>query len=321
MINLDNLSLGSLLNGTVVFSEEDYALAEAVGEMLKYVFKQTSVIDFQNDIPDFLLDHIATSIHVDFYDRTLSNTQKRDLIFKNDILHQIKGTPAAIYMVLDIMNIDGEVREWFQYDGRPYHFKIETNQDFKSEKDIVKLMRLTESMKNKRSFLEAIWFKKNNGIYFVIVKDDKLRIKPAIKFYCGISMPGAVLRTSAVVNTKIKSGIGERYTGTIYSGMKKNDVNVGRVISEPVTLKTNTLYGIGEVDLLKTSLHVGTGKVIPETITTESTIDYGIGEIDVLKTSLKVGTGNDLQSQSTIGADLKSGSSNIGFCGKIYSSK
>lgn len=154
-MNLKNFSLGQLLNGTVVFSNEDYALAESIGEVLKYVYEQTSKIDYQNEIPDFLLDHVAVCNHVDFYDSSFPNEIKRSLIENSDILHEIKGTPAAIELALESFKLKGEVIEWFDYNADPYHFLVEfaLKNNLKQIDDVKKMIIF---YKNERSVFDGI---------------------------------------------------------------------------------------------------------------------------------------------------------------------
>lgn len=156
MINLDNFSLGQLLNERVVFSKEDIALADSVGEMLSYIYKKTQRISYNDTIPSFLLDHIAAEEHVDFYDKTFPDDVKRKLIDQSEYLHTIKGTVAAIKAVLEIVGMKGDVLEWFQYGGEPYNFKIEIENTTILKSDFERTRKLVEAMKNLRSQLEDI---------------------------------------------------------------------------------------------------------------------------------------------------------------------
>jgi phage tail P2-like protein len=105
-----------------------------------------------------LLDLLAWQFHVEGYDLAKTVEEKRNLV-KNAIeLHRYKGTKYAVKKVLSSLNLNGEVKEWFEYNGQPYRFKIElgiSNREITTElKD--KLIKLVNEYKNERSWLDEI---------------------------------------------------------------------------------------------------------------------------------------------------------------------
>ena len=105
-----------------------------------------------------LLDLLAWQFHVEGYDLAKTVEEKRNLV-KNAIeLHRYKGTKYAIKKVLTALSLDGNITEWFEYGGKPYHFKVEISS---SNKRITpelrdKLLQLINEYKNERSWLEEI---------------------------------------------------------------------------------------------------------------------------------------------------------------------
>ncbi|GGG19847.1 hypothetical protein GCM10007425_12830 [Lysinibacillus alkalisoli] len=74
---------------------------------------------------DDVLDHLAWQFHVDFYDAKFERHKKIALIRTAFATHKYKGTPYAMEKVLEAVKLSGEVVEWFEYNGDPYHFSIE----------------------------------------------------------------------------------------------------------------------------------------------------------------------------------------------------
>lgn len=96
------------------------------------------------------LPFLAYAFKVDFWDERLSTTKKRALIKESILLHQKKGTLWAIERVLEILEVKAEIREWFQYGGEPYFFKIKLSieQEFPH---LNQLQKLIDVYKNVRS--------------------------------------------------------------------------------------------------------------------------------------------------------------------------
>lgn len=108
------------------------------------------------DCPERLLPWLAWALSVDEWDEQWSEAQKRNAIDASVYLHRHKGTPAAVQRAVDLIFEEAEVQEWFHYGGQPFHFRVVSEGAFTSERDYQRLIRLIESAKNARSWLEAI---------------------------------------------------------------------------------------------------------------------------------------------------------------------
>lgn len=84
----------------------------------------------------YLFDHVSVKLlpalkkhfAIDDFSWALADEQgKRNLLKRAYQLHKIKGTNAAIRLVLDALGIEAEIREWFQYRGRPNFFELTVN--------------------------------------------------------------------------------------------------------------------------------------------------------------------------------------------------
>ncbi len=106
---------------------------------------------------DFL-PYLAHNYQVDFWSNDLTLDEKRAIIDFSINFHRKKGTLSALKAVLKRLNIDVTFYEWFEYEGLPYHFKIDV--DFFNrpveDKDIKLIEEFVEIYKNTKSILEIL---------------------------------------------------------------------------------------------------------------------------------------------------------------------
>ena len=112
-----------------------------------------------DELQETVLDLLAWQWHVDFYEPiTMDLETKRKLIKQSIAWHRMKGTPAAVEAVVSAAFDTSTVQEWWEYGGKPYFFKVVT-EDVTTEKDVLdRMKRAIESVKNARSWLEEIEF-------------------------------------------------------------------------------------------------------------------------------------------------------------------
>ena len=118
-----------------------------------------SRIDF---LPEGIIDTLAWQFHVDTYDLGLSIRQKRALV-KNAIKdHKYKGTSWAVKSVLETLLNYAKVEDWWDYQGKPYHFRVNgSSGPLVSEDQVEKLVNAINQAKNVRSWLDGITFYRN----------------------------------------------------------------------------------------------------------------------------------------------------------------
>ena len=119
-----------------------------------------SIID---NVPSDALPHLAEQYHItgnEGWLQALSESEKRNLIKSAIKMHRYKGTKYAIEEIFNTLNIVGNVKEWFNYGGKPYYFKVILqifNRSINEETEN-KLRALIDEYKNERSWLEQIEF-------------------------------------------------------------------------------------------------------------------------------------------------------------------
>ncbi|MCD5324786.1 MULTISPECIES: phage tail protein I [Pontibacillus] len=157
MIDLQTFTLAGLLPSSLK-DEDTASLASAFDKELRRVITRIPKTIIENNLMDLeepLLDVLAWEKHVDFYEPELSIETKRQLIKDSEMLHKYKGTPWAVERLVSTVFEKGAVKEWFEYGGDPYHFKVEIEGAFSAEKDIDRLGKLIQKAKNIRSKFEG----------------------------------------------------------------------------------------------------------------------------------------------------------------------
>lgn len=109
-------------------------------------------------IPDTSIDSLAQCLNVGYYDESANAITKRAFIKQSlDLCH--KGTAYAVNNMLSIVAPGCHIEEWFNYNGKPYCFRI-----VEPEKNIIncderKVIKAIESAKNVRSWLDCFVIK------------------------------------------------------------------------------------------------------------------------------------------------------------------
>lgn len=111
-----------------------------------------------NNVDASVLPHLAWQFHIEGWELAETVAEKRALIKKAIELHRYKGTKWALLNVLKELSLKGDIKEWFEYGGEPYHFKVEITSIAKqlTIKKVQSLYRLIDEYKNVRSWLEDL---------------------------------------------------------------------------------------------------------------------------------------------------------------------
>lgn len=112
-------------------------------------------------VDESVLVHLADESHIMGHEGWLqarTADEKRALIKNSIKLHKYKGTKYALIKVLNSLNITGDIEEWFEYGGEPFHFKINIClQNYAYNESVFEsLKKMIEEYKNVRSVLEEM---------------------------------------------------------------------------------------------------------------------------------------------------------------------
>lgn len=140
--------------------KSNLALEKVINEVFTFSLKPLMFL-FIDHCDERLLTILAKSFHVmgdEGWDFAETLKQKRDLVKNAILIHRYKGTKAALKRVLNVLNVTGEINEWFEYKGRPMYFKVllEVFDKPLTIETELRLIKLINEFKNVRSKLEKI---------------------------------------------------------------------------------------------------------------------------------------------------------------------
>lgn len=159
MINLYNSNITDILPAVLSDNAHTKALGYAISKAMKRLIEycqNISVYAAIDNAPEQVLDLLALELNTQYYDDSQSIDVKRSLI-KNTLAWYLKiGTVAAVEEAVEAVFGDGEIEEWFDYGGEPYHFKVHTTTINSTDEMIQELTELISTMQNVRSKLELV---------------------------------------------------------------------------------------------------------------------------------------------------------------------
>lgn len=132
-----------------------YAVNKAMQRLVDYC-QNISIYASIDTLPEDVLDLLAVELRTQYYDDSQNIEVKRNLIKNTLVWYTKTGTPASVQEAVAAVFGNGEVVEWFDYDGEPYHFKVYTSNINSTDEMIQQLSDIIGRMKNIRSHLEAV---------------------------------------------------------------------------------------------------------------------------------------------------------------------
>ena len=135
-----------------IYESIDYAIEQQKNRIISKFF-----LDIDK-LSETEIDYLLWEYHVDYVGENASLESKRELVKIAVIAHFNKGTLGSVKAICKILFGNAEIKEWFEYGGRPGYFKISTLGELKDEKDYLKALDVVNEYKNERSWLEALTF-------------------------------------------------------------------------------------------------------------------------------------------------------------------
>lgn len=150
------------------------ALSKALAKVRAKCYDTMAAVLFWGDIENaspVVLDAMAAELDAPFYSNDMPIERKRSIIAATFEYNSRIGTVSSITALLAAAFGGGKVSEWYEYDGKPYHFKAEItrNDDTSTNYNNYEyFLKTLEKVKNKRSKLEGIIINENlkGNLYF-----------------------------------------------------------------------------------------------------------------------------------------------------------
>ena len=184
--DLQSVSLLDILPPNLLADKKINAAARALDDELQKITAATRnalLLPRLDELSEEVIDLLAWQWSVDFYDELKSLAEKRNAVKQSIAMHRIKGTRRAVELALHMVYTSGEVSEWFEYGGQPYYFRVRfiEPENIRME-DVDRAIRITNAVKNTRSWLESIGFTRHvpTGLYHgtVVSTNKTYRLMP-----------------------------------------------------------------------------------------------------------------------------------------------
>lgn len=102
------------------------------------------------------LDEMAWELNIQWYDSTAPIEAKRAVIRNSDLVYSKLGTRYAVEQIITDYFGSGEVREWYEYGGKPHHFKVLSSNPELVNTNLELFLKLLGVVKRRSSWLDAI---------------------------------------------------------------------------------------------------------------------------------------------------------------------
>ncbi len=158
-MDVNSVDLLKLLPSYMREDKFNKALAKALSLQLRKIAEKTellSIWDHIDDLPEDMLDALAWSLHVDWYDKDADIWVKRALIKSSDLVHMRLGTPWAVMNVINEYFGYGEMREWWEYGGNPHYFKVLSTNPRITNDQLGRFIAVLDIVKRASSWLDDI---------------------------------------------------------------------------------------------------------------------------------------------------------------------
>jgi phage tail P2-like protein len=141
-------------------------LAAITADALSKIFSDVDLTKIYPEIDaqsEEILDILAQDFAVDWYDYDESIDVKRELIKTAKLVHKRLGTKWAVERVIRSYFGSGYIKEWFEYGGEPYFFRMYTDNLILSNSLYEQFLRLLRIVKRRSAWLEGIIIDQNAG--------------------------------------------------------------------------------------------------------------------------------------------------------------
>lgn len=170
MNNIKKADLTVSLPPVLKENEDVQALSRLIAEELQDITKKINrniIFADLDNASEETLDILAYDLKVLWYDYSYELEVKRSIIKDCIKVYRKLGTPYAVTRSISNVFPESDLKEWFEYDGDPYTFKIEINatKNGASEELQRTALERIRYYKNLRSHLEKI-------TYLLITKAD-----------------------------------------------------------------------------------------------------------------------------------------------------
>lgn len=155
-MNIFNADLTKLVSNSFLEDEKAKQVCEVINTELQSLMSNITFAESAYDIDnatEAVLEHIAWQLNSELFFVGKTLEEKKQLVKETIKLHRRKGTKYAVEHSIQLIEPNAQVKEWFEYNGEPYHFKV-INVNRRPLKDVLTIISLINIMKSLRSWID-----------------------------------------------------------------------------------------------------------------------------------------------------------------------
>jgi phage tail P2-like protein len=159
MMDLAHIDLLSLQTASMKQDKTIQALCAALNlqfQQLSDEVKACLIYSRVDDLDGTALDELAWQMHIDWYDSKADVIVKRQLIKSALKVHRYRGTKYAVEEVLKTYFTEAEIKEWFEYGGDPYTFRVSVRSGVIDTELAAQFTMAVNVVKNVRSHMDLV---------------------------------------------------------------------------------------------------------------------------------------------------------------------
>lgn len=161
MIDLREGKITDLIRNTMAHNPETVAIGYAILQEKRHLMalvERTRLMAMVENLDEWVLDYLAVELRAPAYEDSFPIEVKRALIAGTLPFYAKLGTPMAINWATRTIFGESHLVEWFDYGGKPYHFKMGINitDDILNPEKDRQVINAIKVCKNLRSHLDSI---------------------------------------------------------------------------------------------------------------------------------------------------------------------
>lgn len=160
-MKLSELNFLRLLPQFMRNDEACIALSQAMDALILPAAKKIPTISTWAEIEELSeaeCDEMAWELDIDWYDSTAGLDEKRKIIASAQQTKSKRGTKWAIEQILKAYFGGGRIEEWYEYGGKPFHFRVTTEFALTSQQIVDSFRAAAEAAKRASAHLDSIIF-------------------------------------------------------------------------------------------------------------------------------------------------------------------
>lgn len=160
-MKLENVEIVKLLPPWMRQDEANAALSRSASSLFQDPakrIKQLRIWDKIDELDDEMLDELAWELNIDWYSSAMEISKKRATIKVAHLIMEKRGTKWAVEQLISAYFGTGYVKEWFEYGGDPYMFRVLTTNPDIGDDGMAGFFKQVDVAKSVRSHMEGVYF-------------------------------------------------------------------------------------------------------------------------------------------------------------------